>query len=1108
MLVLYDKTESSFISNGLAILNKYCLSAVVREEVNNTFVLNAVFPSKFPHLDKIDYDRIIKAPTPDGEQPFRIYMIRKLFGRVYISAKHVFFDLEDNLIEDTFIQKQTGAGALNKILKSTQFPHRFTGTSDILNTNNSRLVDKNVVTALIGDQDNSFVNRWGGEIEVDKWDIRFNKVRGKDRGIQILYRKNLTGLDAILNKKTVCTRVLVKGYDGLTLPERYIDSPLINNYPNPIIQEIKFSNIKVKENEDDEGFDTKEEALEALREAGKQLFSIEHIDIPETSYTINFVELSKTEEYKKYKILETLWLGDTVTVKHDDLCIDVKARCVAYDFNSLTKKYINIELGKVKDNIKKEINKEIDKIQEEIDDSKGFLDDAINAATDMINSGLGGYVTKTRDELLIMDTEDKMTASKVWRWNLNGLGFSKNGYLGPFETAITRDGKFVINSVTANKISAAMIEAGVLSSLNNRTWINLENGTFNFHDKMKFDGTNFSIQLKSGNSIEQEIQNSINNYKDTVNKELDDIKDAMDNLGDTLDEAFKDGIISEAEAIAIKQQIQNLETEKKDIDSVYTSLYSNADLTGIAKNNLYNAKASYNTAHTNLINAINDAIADKKISTDENTLVKRAFANYGTALATFRTRSEEALDAIANKKKQDAIQYTDTQFNILDGKIQSKITSQEAQSIAEQTVNGFKKVVEATYPTNESISNSFTDLDRNLQNTYATKTLVSQTADSITQTVSKKVGKNEIISSINQTAEAIKIKANKIDLDGYVWVSTQLTAPHITGKVQMYMETGSIFSSDGEMNVKRFYGMPNGTFNVESTATFANQIYGKTTGVFDGNLTCKSKLISNTGAITRDFSVGALLTAQNFTLANNANIGGTCYCNSQETTYDSNVGRNLVVNNNTRTKTLSVTGDSTLNALSTATITNTGNATIRGTLTAQNQMVNNNLTVSRNMYAYAGEVTTSLTIGGTVYANGNVNIQRHLWANSLAISGSKNCVQETENYGKRLINAYETADYLFGDVGESIIENGECIVYLDDIFKEVITTDITYQVFLTKYGKGDIWVNERHEDYFIVQADNDISFGWEIKAKRKGYENYRLEEYVEENEYAQENNTI
>ena len=1165
MLVLYDKTESSFISNGLAILNKYCLSAVVREEVNNTFVLNAVFPSKFPHLDKIDYDRIIKAPTPDGEQPFRIYMIRKLFGRVYISAKHVFFDLEDNLIEDTFIQKQTGAGALNKILKSTQFPHRFTGTSDILNTNNSRLVDKNVVTALIGDQDNSFVNRWGGEIEVDKWDIRFNKVRGKDRGIQILYRKNLTGLDAILNKKTVCTRVLVKGYDGLTLPERYIDSPLINNYPNPIIQEVKFSNIKVKENEDDEGFDTKEEALEALREAGKQLFSIDHIDIPETSYTINFVELSKTEEYKKYKILETLWLGDTVTVRHDDLCIDVKARCVAYDFNSLTKKYINIELGKVKDSINKEINKEIDKIQEEINDSKGFLDDAINAATNMINSGLGGYVTKTRDELLIMDTEDKMTASKVWRWNLNGLGFSKNGYLGPFETAITRDGKFVINSVTANKISAAMIEAGVLSSLNNRTWINLENGTFNFHDRMKFDGTNFSIQLGNGNSVEQEIQDSINNYKDTVNKELDDIKDAMDNLGDTLDEAFKDGIINEAEAIAIKQQIQNLEIEKKDIDSVYNSLYSNTYLTGTAKNNLYNAKASYNTAHTNLINAINDAIADKKISTNENTLVKRAFANYGTALATFRTKSEEALDAIANKKKQDAIQYTDTQFNILDGKIQSKITSVDAQSIAEQTVNGFKKKVEATYPTNESVSNSFANLDRNLQNTYATKTLVDQTANSITQTVSKKVGKNEIISSINQTAESVKISASKFEIDGTTLLNGQMKMLPTRGSTN-YASLYAIKNGNGvNMRVQLGGTQQDGCFEIVSGseakyfwvnyqgAHSSNYHYFHTDSSNVGyNVDCLlengcfrpmvdnkgylgtqrhywnqswiTNMYSRTLTTSSDVAIGGDINLSGSLIARYGNIhgnyigsygnimaNGTVKGNYLESTGSAKIASNLQVDNTATIKSTVYIGGS-LEVKSYGTTLKELEVTSTTTLKGYTVIKNNSLGVEGFIYCN-GNIEALQSGRGQINCNylgsmGNIACRGTLSGSNLSISGSKNCVQETQNYGKRLVNAYETADYLFGDVGESTIENGECIVYLDDIFKEVITTDITYQVFLTKYGKGDIWVSERHSDYFVVQAENDISFGWEIKGKRKGYENYRLEEYVEENKYAQENNTI
>lgn len=802
--------------------------------------------------------------------------------------------------------------------------------------------------------------------------------------------------------------------------------------------------------------------------------------------------------------------------------------------------------------------------------------------------------------------------------------------------------------------------------------------------RVKLDVTSLKISANSVPTLENvkdEIQDSINNYKDTVNKELNDIKDAMDNLGDTLDEAFKDGIISEAEAIAIKQQIQNLEIEKKDIDSVYNSLYSNADLTGIAKNNLYNAKASYNTAHTNLINAINDAIADKKISTDENTLVKRAFANYGTALATFRTKSEEALDAIANKKKQDAIQYTDTQFNILDGKIQSKITSADAQSIAEQTVNGFKHEVSNTYISKENANNNFLSknqassltagLQKNLiiggnfklqvfdswdnsrkrnidfyttttglagivvqewnyegwiysnhvnvkamnsnkisfvvkmkvesnlrgaevflghyganknlirevwigdasagfegeivregytipsdvhyvalridhnglkSNTNSNIVLfleyinlvegdtvphtflqddgislkesyskIEQTAEGIKQTVSKKVNSDEIISTINQTAENIRIKANKINLDGYTFVSSQLTSPNITGKVLLYMEKGSTLSSDGSMNVLNFYGMPNGTFNIESPATFNNSLV-----VYEG-FTSKERIYAQKGV-----SISNGLTASGTFISNNTStfkdtltVESTLYAASLEVLKYGTTLKSLVVNNASTFKgTLTV--ESTLYAASLEVLkygtilknlTVNEGATLKGYVSAKNSVgIDQNLYVGRNIEA--------LTSGyGQINANyigsmGNIACRGTLSGSNLSISGSKNCVQETESYGKRLVNAYETADYLFGDVGESIIENGECIVYLDDIFKEVITTDITYQVFLTKYGKGDIWVSERHEDYFIVQGDNDISFGWEIKGKRKGYENYRLEEYVEENEYVQEDNTI
>ena len=737
-----------------------------------------------------------------------------------------------------------------------------------------------------------------------------------------------------------------------------------------------------------------------------------------------------------------------------------------------------------------------------------------------------------------------------------------------FEEAAIKDatiGELKLDRGWVGKLIGHHIDARNLTVTDGNGKKTLEIDSFG---RVKLDVTSLKISannVPTFENVKDEIQNSINNYKDTVNKELDDIKDAMDNLGDTLDEAFKDGIIDEAEAIAIKQQIQNLEIEKKDIDSVYNSLYSNADLTGIAKNNLYNAKASYNTAHTDLINAINDAIADKKISTDENTLVKRAFANYGTALATFRTKSEEALDAIANKKKQDAIHYTDTQFNILDGKIQSKITSVDAQSIAEQTVNGFKKKVEATYPTNESVSNSFANLDRNLQNTYATKTLVNQTANSITQTVSKKVGKNEIISSINQTAESVKISASKFEIDGTTLLNGQMKMLPTRGSTN-YASLYAIKNGNGvNMRVQLGGTQQDGCFEIVSGseakyfwvnyqgAHSSNYHYFHTDSSNVGyNVDCLlengcfrpmvdnkgylgtqrhywnqswiTNMYSRTLTTSSDVAIGGDINLSGSLIARYGNIhgnyigsygnimaNGTVKGNYLESTGSAKIASNLQVDNTATIKSTVYIGGS-LEVKSYGTTLKELEVTSTTTLKGYTVIKNNSLGVEGSIYCN-GNIEALQSGRGQINCNylgsmGNIACRGTLSGSNLSISGSKNCVQETENYGKRLINAYETADYLFGDIGESVVQNGECVVWIDDIFKEVISTDVNYQVFLTKYGKGDIWVSERHSDYFVVQAENDIRFAWEIKAKRKGYENYRLEEYVEENKYAQENNTI
>ena len=111
----------------------------------------------------------------------------------------------------------------------------------------------------------------------------------------------------------------------------------------------------------------------------------------------------------------------------------------------------------------------------------------------------------------------------------------------------------------------------------------------------------------------------------------------------------------------------------------------------------------------------------------------------------------------------------------------------------------------------------------------------------------------------------------------------------------------------------------------------------------------------------------------------------------------------------------------------------------------------------------------------------------------LSVKGQKNRLVATENFGDRLLNAYETAECYFGDIDEAIIgEDGEVKVELDEVFLETVNTTEAYQVFLTKYGEGDCYVSERHEKYFVIKGTPNLSVGFEIKAKQRGYEKERL----------------
>lgn len=522
MIRLFDSIETDFTHNGVQVLDDivYGDTCILTNEINSTYPLEMELSIVDNEKWKaIDTEMFLRVPTSKGEQIFRIKEIVKGINSIKVYGKHVFFDLENNFILDTNVVQKDGRGAINQILgaMSNNMINSYNGTSNISLVNNARLVRKNVVSALIGSDDNSFVNRWGGELEVDNFNFSIKERIGEDRDFQVRYRKNLTGFEANTNTYNLCTRIVPIGFDGIMLEgTKWIDSQYINNYPQIYTYEIKFEDIKVKENEDDEeGYNTLEEARVALRQAAENYFITSKCDIPSFSANVNLETLKYTEEYKDLNILERVELGDDINVYIDKIDININARVVKTRYNFFTKKYLEIEIGDVKPNLFKQIanlKNTIDLVTEQLGGNtwQDILDKALDEATKLMQEGLkDSYVITMKNQIVIGDAPDINDMINCIVLNKNGIGFSNNGYLPDrLVSAMTIDGKINASCITTGELNAALIKTGLLSSANGSTWINMENGSFDFaNGKFAFDGIDLQmigriINILNGYGIE------------------------------------------------------------------------------------------------------------------------------------------------------------------------------------------------------------------------------------------------------------------------------------------------------------------------------------------------------------------------------------------------------------------------------------------------------------------------------------------------------------------------------------------------------------------------------------------------------------------------------
>ena len=482
--VLYKANSTNFDTYGIGVL-KDCTSCEVTEERNGAFECQFKYPIHGTLYKEITTERLVKAKPNDtaADQVFRIYRISTpIYGEVTVYAQHLSYDLLGVAALQWASDSISPSLAMERVFQNTATPHNFTCQTDYSAAKAFSVSKPQSVRACLGGVSGSFLDLWGGEFEWDNFNVIHHQVRGQKTGVVIEYGKNLTDLEHENENTDVYTDLLpyavITAEDGtetvITLSEVLIP-----------IAETTLVQRKTLIRDFTEYFDE----LNPISESGLRAFAYKYLSnnplgVSTPTVKVAFEPLWKQPEYAA--VLERVSLCDTVTIRHSVLGITAKAKVITTVYDTLAEKYISITLGSAKANLINNVTSAESAAQEavqKVDRFPALMNSAIKNATSLITGQSGGYVVIHTDsdngqpyEILILDAPSIDAAVNVWRWNVGGLGFSKNGYNGPYETAITADGQIVADFITSGTLVANIIKAGVLQSQDGSSYWDLESG--------------------------------------------------------------------------------------------------------------------------------------------------------------------------------------------------------------------------------------------------------------------------------------------------------------------------------------------------------------------------------------------------------------------------------------------------------------------------------------------------------------------------------------------------------------------------------------------------------------------------------------------------------
>lgn len=476
MIKCFGMDDTSFSSNGDVIIQPF--KALVHKIDNGDFYLE--LECSLDYLEYIVPNNIIIAPTPQGEQAFRIFYVSTTRRKITAKCLHLFYDSVNYLIADAYVVNKNCNDALDHLNSATDNTSPFTTLSNIQTVNSYRCVRQSLNEAI-----QTVLERWGGHLVRDNWSIKIMDEIGQDNGVTIQYKKNLKEITVDYDWSEVVTKLMPVGKDGLLLDDLYVSSDV--QYEIPFTKTISFEQEISEDDFKDEAGNVNWELYNEALLTDLRVQAQDYVDshsIPNVNYTLK-ANMDKITD-----------VGDTVEVIDERLGISILTSVLSFIYDCILDKYTEIEFGNAQPQLSGLMQTVTNNVNTAIAENNQVLtvtlQSELQEAQDKIWGALGSsYCIYQGDQILIVDSLPKETARNVIRINSAGIGFSQTGINGSFTTAWTIDGTFNAQAINVINFTANLIKGGTLklgSNLNSNGQLEVYDDANNLIAQLNKDG--------------------------------------------------------------------------------------------------------------------------------------------------------------------------------------------------------------------------------------------------------------------------------------------------------------------------------------------------------------------------------------------------------------------------------------------------------------------------------------------------------------------------------------------------------------------------------------------------------------------------------------------